>query len=66
MGDTSDNIPGVRGIGPKGAADLILQFGTVDNLLANLADVKRPKLREMLEVNADNARPCRACWSCPQ
>jgi DNA polymerase I len=56
MGDTSDNIPGVRGVGPKGAADLIQQFGTVDNLLANLGDVKRPKLRDTLAEHADNAR----------
>ncbi|HPU14585.1 MAG TPA: DNA polymerase I [Polymorphobacter sp.] len=59
MGDTSDNIPGVRGIGPKGAAELILEFGTVENLLANLDAVKRPKLRETLAEHADNARMSR-------
>ena len=56
MGDSVDNVPGVRGIGPKGAADLIREFGTVDALLGRLDEVKRPKLREMLETHADNAR----------
>ena len=56
MGDSVDNVPGVRGIGPKGAADLIREFGTVDALLGRLDEIKRPKLREMLETHADNAR----------
>ena len=59
MGDSVDNIPGVRGIGPKGAAELIQQFGTVDALLSRLDEVKRPKLREMLEASADDARMSR-------
>ena len=56
MGDSVDNVPGVRGIGPKGAAELIQTFGTVDALLGRLDEIKRPKLREMLETHADNAR----------
>jgi len=56
MGDSVDNVPGVRGIGPKGAAELIQTFGTVDALLSRLDEIKRPKLREMLETHADNAR----------
>ena len=56
MGDSVDNVPGVRGIGPKGAAELIQQFGTVAALLERLDEVKRPKLRELLESNAANAR----------
>ena len=56
MGDSVDNVPGVRGIGPKGAAELIQTFGTVDALLGRLDEIKRPKLREMLETGADNAR----------
>ena len=59
MGDSVDNIPGVRGVGPKGAAELIKEFGTVDALLSRLDEVKRPKLREMLTEHADNARMSR-------
>jgi len=55
-GDTSDNIPGVRGIGPKTAVQLISEFGTIDNLLANLDRVTKPKLRESLRARAEDAR----------
>jgi len=54
MGDASDNIPGVPGIGEKTAAKLIGQFGTVENLLARTAEVKG-KLRETLEANRELA-----------
>ena len=56
MGDSVDNVPGVRGVGPKGAAELILQFGSVDAMLARLDEVKKPKLRENLAASADMAR----------
>jgi len=56
IGDPVDNVPGVPGIGPKTAAELILQFGTLENLLANLDAIKQPKRRESLEMHADNAR----------
>jgi DNA polymerase-1 len=49
MGDTSDNIRGVDGIGPKTAAQLIHEFGTLENLLANLDQIKG-KRRENLEA----------------
>ncbi|MDY7109001.1 MAG: DNA polymerase I [Planctomycetota bacterium] len=49
MGDTVDNIPGVPGIGPKTAAKLILQYGSVDNLLAHLDEIKG-KRRENIEA----------------
>ena len=56
MGDSSDNIPGVAGVGPKTATDLLLKFGSLDGVYANLADDSiRPKLREKLEVSRDNA-----------
>ncbi|MBI5833368.1 MAG: DNA polymerase I [Armatimonadetes bacterium] len=50
MGDTSDNVPGVPGIGPKTAAQLVTEFGDLDNLLANLDQVKGKK-RESIEAS---------------
>ena len=56
MGDSSDNIPGVAGVGPKTASDLLLKFGDLDGVYANLQDPSiRPKLREKLETGRDNA-----------
>lgn len=52
MGDTVDNVPGVQGIGPKTAAQLILQYGTIENLLAHLDEIKG-KRRENLEAAKD-------------
>ncbi|MCC6909169.1 MAG: DNA polymerase I [Phycisphaerales bacterium] len=49
MGDTVDNVPGVKGIGPKTAAQLIHEYGTLDNLLANLEEIKG-KRRENIEA----------------
>jgi DNA polymerase-1 len=56
IGDTSDNIPGVKGIGPKTAAELIGQFGDLENLLNNLGEIKQEKRRQMLIDGADRAR----------
>jgi DNA polymerase-1 len=56
MGDSVDNVPGVPGVGPKTAAELIMQFGDVEGVLANLEAIKRPKLRETLAAHADAAR----------
>ena len=56
MGDSSDNIPGVAGVGPKTATELLLKFGSLDGVYENLADASiRPKLREKLETNRENA-----------
>ena len=56
MGDSSDNIPGVAGVGPKTATDLLLKFGSLDGVYANLEDKSiRPKLREKLKNSKDNA-----------
>ena len=56
MGDSSDNIPGVAGVGPKTATDLLLKFGSLDGVYANLDDKSiRPKLREKLENDRENA-----------
>ena len=56
MGDASDNIPGVAGVGPKTAKELLLKFGSLDGVYANLDNPSvRPKLREKLEAGKDNA-----------
>ena len=56
MGDTSDNIPGVKGVGEKTAKDLLARFGTLDGVYANISDPSiRPKLREKLETDKENA-----------
>ena len=55
MGDSSDNIPGVPGIGPKTAQKLIAEFGSVESLLENVEQVKG-KNREKLQEFADQAR----------
>jgi DNA polymerase-1 len=59
VGDTSDNVPGVPGIGPKTAAELLTQFGTLDGVYASLADVKKPRIRELLRAHEDDARVSR-------
>jgi DNA polymerase-1 len=56
MGDTTDNIPGVKGIGEKTAVKLITQFGTIEQLLARLEDVTPARTRQLLLEQADNAR----------
>ena len=55
-GDSVDNVPGVRGIGIKTAAELINQYGDLETLLAHAGEIKQPKRRETLIENADNAR----------
>lgn len=56
MGDSSDNIPGVAGIGPKTAKELLSKFGSLDGVYEHLADASiRPKLREKLEAGKDSA-----------
>ena len=56
MGDSSDNIPGVAGVGPKTATELLLKFGSLDGVYENLEDASiRPKLREKLESGRESA-----------
>ncbi|HZV33802.1 MAG TPA: 5'-3' exonuclease H3TH domain-containing protein, partial [Verrucomicrobiae bacterium] len=57
-GDTSDNIPGVPGIGEKTATKLIAQYGTVENLLAHTSELKG-KLKENLETFREQALLCK-------
>jgi DNA polymerase-1 len=56
VGDSSDNIPGVRGIGEKGAQKLLGEYGDLDNILARAAEVTAKRSREALLAQADNAR----------
>ncbi|TGS88211.1 DNA polymerase I [Mesorhizobium sp. M3A.F.Ca.ET.174.01.1.1] len=55
-GDSVDNVPGVPGIGPKTAAQLLEQFGDLDGLLARASEIKQEKRRETIIANADKAR----------
>ena len=55
VGDAIDNIPGVPGIGEKGARDLVRQFGPVEEVLANADKVKRPAYREGLTRHREAA-----------
>lgn len=57
-GDSSDNIPGIPGIGDKTAVKLLQQYGTLENVLAHAAEAKG-KLREKLETYADQALKCK-------
>ena len=54
-GDSTDNVPGVPGIGVKTAAELINQYGTLENLLKNASKIKQNKRRESLINNKDDA-----------
>jgi DNA polymerase-1 len=55
-GDSVDNVPGVRGIGIKTAAELINTYGDLETLLSRAGEIKQPKRRETLIENAENAR----------
>jgi DNA polymerase-1 len=56
IGDSVDNIPGVPGVGPKTATDLLRQFGSADALYSRLAEVKSEKLRASLAGAQDIVR----------
>ncbi len=55
-GDTSDNIPGVPGVGPKRASDLLVQFGTLDDVYKNIDSIAAVKLKESLRASESEAR----------
>ena len=55
-GDSTDNVPGVPGIGIKTAAQLITEYGDLETLLARAGEIKQPKRRELLQTHADSAR----------
>ena len=56
IGDSSDNVPGVPGIGPKTAAELILQYGDLETLLKRAGEIKQDKRRQSIIDNAEKAR----------
>src|SRR3569833_2435208 len=56
MGDSVDNVPGVPGIGPKPASQLIQQFGDLETVLASTDQISKPKLKQSLIEHADAAR----------
>ena len=56
IGDSTDNVPGVPGIGVKTAAQLIGEYGDLDTLLARVAEIKQEKRRQTLIDHAENAR----------
>ncbi|MFL5517904.1 MAG: DNA polymerase I [Gemmatimonadales bacterium] len=56
VGDSSDNVPGVKGIGDKGAQKLLLEYGDLDAILAHASEVSAKRTREALLAQADNAR----------
>lgn len=54
-GDASDNIPGVRGVGPKGAEKLLAEFGTLENIYQNIDQVRNDNVRKKLLESQENA-----------
>jgi DNA polymerase-1 len=56
VGDTSDNIPGVKGIGDKTAVELVTRFGDVENILAHASEIEKKRPREALLSQGDAAR----------
>jgi DNA polymerase-1 len=59
MGDTIDNIPGAPGVGEKGAKQIVQQYGSIEDALANVDKIERKTYRESLKNNADLVRKSR-------
>ena len=55
IGDASDNIPGVKGIGPKGALPLIQEFGSIENIYKNIDKIDKTGIVKKLQESKDNA-----------
>ncbi len=56
VGDSSDNVPGVKGIGEKGAQELVNSFGSLENILAHAAELPKKRPREALLAQSEEAR----------
>ncbi len=55
-GDSSDNVPGIPGVGPKTAAALTAQFGSMEEMLSNTMDIPRPHIRKAVEEHRERLR----------
>ncbi len=55
VGDAADNIPGVRGIGDKGAKTLINEFGNLENIYKNIENIRNPRTQKLLNESKENA-----------
>ena len=55
LGDSADNVPGVKGVGAKTAEALIKQFGTLDNIYANIENIEKPRWQKLLNENKELA-----------
>ncbi len=55
VGDSADNIPGVRGIGPKTAVKLLKEFGSLENIYAHIDEVNPPRVKKLLLEGKENA-----------
>ncbi len=60
VGDPSDNLPGVPGVGPKTATALLAKFGSLDSLLERVEEVTPDRVRDALKTFAEDARVCRS------
>lgn len=56
FGDTSDNVPGITGVGPKTAAKIVNSYGTIDEILTNTEKISNPKHKALIEENAERIR----------
>jgi len=56
VGDTSDNIPGLEGVGPKTAAKWLQQYGSVEGVIAHASELKPDRFQEIVRANAENVR----------
>ncbi|MBV8913068.1 MAG: DNA polymerase I, partial [Acetobacteraceae bacterium] len=69
MGDSVDNVPGVPGVGPKNAAQLIVEYGDVEGVIAAIETMKPSKRRDLLREHTENIRVSRKlvelCRDCP-
>jgi len=52
MGDSSDNIPGIKGIGPKSAVELVKKYGNIEEIYKHLDDIKNEKIKNLLDANS--------------